>query len=84
MLSARLIEQRISDRHLANGEGDVDREGDRPRYYIFRVIYAADPPLASAIPVPFDDLIAAWQEAGELRRQQPDAMFIVGEMCSMA
>jgi hypothetical protein len=53
-----------------------------PRYYIHRVVCtAADPPLTSVIPHSFNDLIAAWQQAGQLRRQQPDAMFIVGEMC---
>jgi hypothetical protein len=48
------------------------------------VIYDDASPLTSVIPLPFNDLIAAWQEAGRLRQQQPGAMFIVGEMCSVA
>ena len=36
----------------------------------------------SVIPGQFNDLVAAWQVAGLLRRQQPHAMFVAGEMCS--
>jgi hypothetical protein len=55
----------------------------RPRFYVLRVLHNGDPPLISVIPGgPYTDLINAWQEAGYRRRQQPDALFIAGEMCS--
>jgi hypothetical protein len=65
--------------------GAVDRPAQRrrpPRYYILRVVRTGDPPLVSVIPGPFNDLIAAWQVAGHLREQQPEAIFIAGEMGS--
>ena len=54
----------------------------RPRFYVLRVLHNGDPPLVSVIPGPYTDLINAWQEAGYLRAQQPNAVFIAGEMVS--
>lgn len=53
------------------------------RFYVFRVLHPGSPVLASVMPEgPFNDLIAAWQEAGYLRSQEPDATFIAGDLCS--
>ena len=54
----------------------------RPRFYVLQVLHNGDPPLVSVIRGPYTDLMAAWQEAGLLRTQQPQAMFIAGEMLS--
>jgi len=54
----------------------------RPRFYVFRVLHKGDPPVVSALPGSFTDLINAWQEAGCLRAEQPQAIFIAGELSS--
>jgi hypothetical protein len=40
--------------------------------------------LVDVIPFAFTDLLAAWQQAGELRCRQPGSMFIAGDLCSTA
>ncbi|HYP38232.1 MAG TPA: hypothetical protein VEQ62_17995 [Stellaceae bacterium] len=47
-----------------------------------RVLHDGDPPLVSVISGPYPDLIAAWQGAACRRTQQPNAVFIAGEMLS--
>jgi len=61
---------------------DRPEQRRRPRFYVQRVLHNGDPPLVSVIPGPYTDLIAAWQQAGHLRAQQPNAVFIAGEMVS--
>ena len=51
-----------------------------------RILYAGgQQPLVTVVPgYAFNDLIAAWQIAGELRAENPDMQFIAGEMTSIA
>jgi len=49
---------------------------------VLRVLHNGDPRLVSVVEGPYTDLINAWQEAGYLRAQQPNAVFIAGEMVS--
>jgi len=54
----------------------------RPRFYVLRVLHNGDPPLVAVVHGPYSDLIAAWQQASQLRAQRPDTFFIAGEMLS--
>lgn len=55
-----------------------------PRFYIFRVVHTEGPLLSVAVPMSYRDFFEAWSAAGELRAQQPHAIFIAGELCSTA
>jgi hypothetical protein len=52
----------------------------RPRYYVKRVIDDGVPPRFHIVGHSHRDLLTAYQAAGVLRRQNPEMMFVAGEM----